>query len=156
MLAGMVVSFCASEGSVPATAMAGERIIEDLPATWRLPAVPGSIPRLRRNLLQAIAGRGFDDDAVGLAATEALTNVVRHAYRGSLGAVTLSVRQPADRLVVVVTDEGIGVRSFTARDSGDRAAGMGLSLLHELCLSAHVEPGSSGTTVTMDFARPGA
>ena len=156
MLAGMIVWFCAAGGSVPTTAMAGERIIDDLPATWRLPAIPGSIPRLRRNLLQAIAGRGFDDDAVGLAATEALTNVVRHAYRGSPGAITLSVRQSADRLVVVVTDQGIGARSFTARSGSDRATGMGLSLLHELCLSARVEPGSSGTTVTMDFARSGA
>ena len=109
---------------------------------------------MRRKLLEAISGRGFDEDAVGLAATEALTNAVRHAYPGSPGPVTLSVRQSADRLVVVVTDEGIGARSFTARSGSDRGAGMGLSLLHELSASARVDPGSSGTTVTMGFARP--
>ena len=127
----------------------------DLPATWRLPAIPGSVPSMRRKLLEAISGRGFDEDAVGLAVTEALTNAVRHAYPGSLGPVTLSVKQLADRLVVVVTDQGVGARSFTARSGSDRATGMGLSLLHELCVSAHVEPGSSGTVVTMGFARPG-
>ena len=128
----------------------------DLPATWSLPAIPGSIPRMRRNLLRAIAGRGFDDDAVGLAATEALTNAVRHAYRDAPGPVTLSVKQSAGRLVVVVTDQGRGARSFTARGGSDRGMGMGLPLLHELCASARVEPGRSGTTVTMGFAPSGA
>ena len=122
---------------------------------WRLPAISGSVPRLRRNLLAAIKGRGFDEDAVGLAVTEALTNAVRHAYQGLQGPVTLSVRESGDRLVVVVTDEGIGARSSTARRSSDRGTGMGLPLLHELCTDARVEPGSSGTTVTMSFARPG-
>ena len=124
----------------------------DLPATWRLPAIPGSVPRLRRKLLEAISGRGFDEDAVGLAATEALTNAVRHAYPGSQGPVTLSVKQSADGLVVVVTDQGIGARSLPAHSRSDRGMGMGLPLLHELCTSARVEPGSSGTTVTMGFA----
>jgi anti-sigma regulatory factor (Ser/Thr protein kinase) len=129
--------------------------VGDLPATWRLPAIPGSVPRLRRNLLAAISGRGFDEDAVGLAVTEALTNAVRHAYRGSQGPVTLSVRQSADRLVVVVTDQGVGARSSNARRSSDRGTGMGLPLLHELCAVARVEPGSSGTTVTMSFDMTG-
>lgn len=125
----------------------------DLGATWTLPAIPDSVPRLRRSLLEVISGRGFDEDAVGLAATEALTNAVRHAYPGSQGPVTLSVDQRGDRLVVVVTDEGIGARSFTARSGSDRSAGMGLPLLHELCASVRIEPGSSGTTVTMTFAK---
>jgi serine/threonine-protein kinase RsbW len=125
----------------------------DLGATWTLPAIPDSVPRLRRSLLEVISGRGFDEDAVGLAATEALTNAVRHAYAGSQGPVTLSVDQRGDRLVVVVTDEGVGARSFTARSGSDRAAGMGLPLLHELCASVRIEPGSSGTTVAMTFAK---
>jgi anti-sigma regulatory factor (Ser/Thr protein kinase) len=125
----------------------------DLPAEWGMPAIPGSVPRLRRELLEAITGRGFDEDAVALAATEVLTNAVRHAYPGSQGPVTLSVKQTADRLVVVVADEGIGARSFTARSGADRGAGMGLPLLHELCASIRVDPGNSGTTVTMAFAR---
>jgi len=102
-----------------------------------------------------ISGRGFDDHAVALATTEALTNAVRHAYPDSQGPVTLGVKQLADRLVVVVTDEGIGARSFTARGGSNRGMGMGLPLLHELCASARIEPGSSGTTVTMGLARTG-
>jgi anti-sigma regulatory factor (Ser/Thr protein kinase) len=132
--------------------MGGQPIMGDLPATWRVPAIPASVPRLRRQLLGAIYGRGFDEDAVGLAVTEALTNVVRHAYPGSQGPVTLSVKQSAGRLVVVVADEGIGARSFTARSGSDRGHGMGLPLLHELCTSVRIDPGNSGTTVTMAFA----
>ena len=104
--------------------------------------------------MEAISGRGFDELAVGLAVTEALTNAVRHAYPGSPGPVTLTVKQSADQLVVIVTDEGIGARSSTACRSSERM-GMGLPLLHELCTVARVEPGSSGTVVTMGFARPG-
>jgi serine/threonine-protein kinase RsbW len=127
----------------------------DLGATWSLPAIPGSVPRLRRKLLEVISGRGFDEDAIGLAVTEALTNAVRHAYPGSQGPVTLGVEQRGDRLVVVVVaDEGIGARAFTAQSGSDRAAGMGLPLLHELCASVRIEPGTRGTTVTMTFARP--
>ena len=37
----------------------------------------------------------------------------------------------------------------------DLGMGMGLPLLHELCTVARVEPGSSGTVVTMGFARHG-
>jgi len=110
---------------------------------------------MRRKLLEAISGRGFDEDAVGLAVTEALTNAVRHAYPASQGPVTLSVRQSADRLVVVVADEGVGARSAPARSRPDRGRGMGLPLLHELCTMARVEPGSGGTVVTMGFARHG-
>ena len=110
---------------------------------------------MRRKLLQAISGRGFDEGAVGLAATEALTNAVRHAYPGSQGPVTLSVKQSADQLLVVVADEGIGARSVPARIRPERGMGMGLPLLYELCTVARVETGSSGTVVTMGFARPG-
>jgi anti-sigma regulatory factor (Ser/Thr protein kinase) len=110
---------------------------------------------MRRKLLEAISGRGFDEDAVALAVTEALTNAVRHAYPASQGPVRLSVRQSADRLVVVVADEGIGARSFTARSGSDRGTGMGLPLLHQLCASIRIDPGNCGTTVTMGFARPG-
>jgi anti-sigma regulatory factor (Ser/Thr protein kinase) len=110
---------------------------------------------MRRKLLEAISGRGFDEDAVGLAATEAITNAVRHAYPGSPGPVTLTVKQSADQLLVIVTDEGIGARSSTACRSSERGMGMGLPLLHELCTVARVEPRSSGTVVTMGFARLG-
>ncbi len=115
--------------------------------TWRVSAVAGNVPQLRRALREKIAGRGFDDDAVALAATEAITNVVRHAYLRS-GPVTLSVEASAQEVLVVVADEGTWTRKGT-RNAPSR--GIGLALIHELCANARIEPTNSGTTVTMRF-----
>jgi serine/threonine-protein kinase RsbW len=119
--------------------------------TWRVSAVAKSVPQLRRSLRDKIAGRGFDDDAVALAATEAITNVVRHAYPGSAGPVTLSVEASAEELLVVVADEGIGWRKATM--FLEPSLGIGLALIHELCASARIEPTNTGTTVTMRFTK---
>jgi serine/threonine-protein kinase RsbW len=110
------------------------------------------VPQLRVALGDVIAGRGFDEDAVALAVTEAVTNVVRHAYPGPVGMVTLSARASKDELVVVVTDEGHGSRGFTMRATPP-GLGMGLALIRELCASVRVEPTKSGTTITMYFNR---
>jgi anti-sigma regulatory factor (Ser/Thr protein kinase) len=119
--------------------------------TWRVPAVARSVPQLRRSLRDKIAGRGFDDDAIALAATEAITNVVRHAYPGSAGPVTLSVEASAEELLVVVADEGIGSRRATMFI--EPSLGIGLALIHELCASARIEPTNTRTTVTMRFTK---
>ncbi|MDX6494075.1 MAG: hypothetical protein QOE17_61 [Gaiellales bacterium] len=126
--------------------MGGERL-----GTWRVAALPSSVPQLRAALGDVIAGRGFDEDAVALAVTEAVTNVVLHAYSGTVGPVTLSAEASAAELVVAVTDEGLGSRGFTMR-ADSPGMGMGLALIREMCASVRVEPTNSGTTVTMYFA----
>jgi anti-sigma regulatory factor (Ser/Thr protein kinase) len=117
--------------------------------SWRVPAVPGSVPELRRAVRAVIADRGFEDVAVGLAVTEAVTNVVRHAYSGSVGSVTLSADASTEELVLIVADEGVGGRSFTLR--ADPGLGLGLALIRELCSSVRIDPTNAGTTVTMRF-----
>ena len=128
---------------------AGERCREERLGEWQAVAVPESVPKLRRALLAAIRGRGFPDMDVGLAATEALSNVVRHAYPDGEGPVALTAEASPTELVVVVADEGVGARSFEL--SSIPGLGIGLRLIHELCHSATVEPTSDGTTVTMTF-----
>jgi anti-sigma regulatory factor (Ser/Thr protein kinase) len=109
------------------------------------------VPQLRRALRDKIAGRGFDDAAVELAATEAITNVVRHAYPTS-GPVTLSLEASAGDVLVIVADEGTWSRNdTTGKDPGH--GGLGLALIHELCASARIEPTNTGTTVTMRFTK---
>ena len=98
---------------------------------WHAVAVPESVPKLRRALLAKIQGRGFHDLDVGLAVTEALSNVVRHAYPGGEGPVTLTAEASPSELVVVVADEGVGARSFEL--SSTSGLGIGLRLIHELC-----------------------
>jgi len=116
--------------------------------TWRVSAVARSVPQLRRALQERIAGRGLDEEAVALAATEAISNVVRHAYLRS-GPVSLSVQASTEEVLVVVADEGIWARKDTTRNRSSR--GIGLALIHELCASARIEPTDTGTTVTMRF-----
>jgi len=129
--------------------MGGERL-----GSWGVLAVPRSVPELRRVLRDTIAGRGFDEDVVGLAVTEAVTNVVRHAYPGSIGPIKLSVGALAGELEVIVADEGIGTRGSTLRDD-PTGPGIGLALMAELCASVRIEPTVTGTTITMRFARAG-
>ena len=118
--------------------------------SWRVLAVASNVPSLRRALRDVIADRGFDRDAVGLAMTEAVSNVVRHAYPDAAGPVTVTAEASPLELVVVVADEGTGTRSFTMRS--ESGLGIGLALIREVCLNVRVEPNSHGTTVTMRFA----
>jgi serine/threonine-protein kinase RsbW len=106
-------------------------------AAWCVPAVPSAV---------------FDTDAVALAVTEAVTNVVRHAYSTPGGMVVLRAEASADELVVVVADEGIGSRGHIARRNS--GMGVGLALIRELSASVRIEPTTTGTTITMRFAKP--
>ena len=119
---------------------------------WHVLAVPSSVPELRRALQATIAGRGFDEDAVALATTEAVTNVVRHAYQTPGGSVTLTAAAFADELVVVVADEGVGMRGLTL-PSDPKSLRMGLALIRELCAHVRIEATHAGTTLTMRFTK---
>ena len=87
-----------------------------------------------------------------MAATEAVTNVVRHAYQAPGGLVTLTATASADELVVVVADEGFGMRSLTLQDD-PKSLGMGLALIRELCAHVRIERTHAGTTLTMRFTK---
>lgn len=130
----------------------GEAVGFERLGAWHVSAVPRSVPELRRALLATIAGRGFDEDAVALAATEAVTNVVRHAYQAQGGLVTLTATASPDELVVVVADEGFGMRSLTLQDDA-KSLGMGLALIRELCAHDRIERTHAGTTLTMRFTK---
>jgi anti-sigma regulatory factor (Ser/Thr protein kinase) len=69
--------------------------------SWRVSAVPASLPELRRAVRAVIADRGLMTFAVGFSVTEAVTNVVRHAYSGSVGSVTLTADASPEELVLV-------------------------------------------------------
>ena len=118
---------------------------------WQRRAVPATVPELRGLLRTAIAGWGFDEFEVSLAATEAITNVVQHAYPQTEGRVAVSASVRGDELVVVVCDQGMGARSFELESRS--SPGLGLQLMASLCERLSVEPTSDGTTVTMWFVR---
>ena len=118
---------------------------------WRFPATPENVPRMRHRVAELVAGLGVDEDAVALAVTEAVANAVRHAYPRGGGEVRVAVSGDADEVVVLVTDEGVGVRGFTA--SRSPGSGVGLGLIRALASRVRIEPSSGGTLVEMAFER---
>jgi serine/threonine-protein kinase RsbW len=126
--------------------------------TGTFTAVARTVPVLRRALAKLAANAGAVDeqvDAVRLAVSEAVTNVVLHAYRGSPGPVHVSADLAGSELWVLVADDGCGLRP----GADSPGLGMGLALIAELTDDfAIVSRSSGGVEVRMRFtvgARPG-
>ena len=118
----------------------------------RLPARPESIPRIRRAIIEFAEKHGYaDPESVGLAATEAATNAVLHAYVGAEpGDVRAVACAEPDRLVVVVRDwgRGMGPRLNTP------GLGLGLPTIATLTAALDVEAADgAGTLLRMQFPR---
>jgi len=117
-----------------------------------LPAVSASVRRARDAVGDAVAGLGGDQrlaDDVRLCVSEAVTNVVRHAYAGApRGNTEIVVERDDDDLNVVVRDTGIGVAP--ARRS--RSGGFGLKIIAKLTARySFTSTPSMGTEVRMVF-----
>ncbi len=134
---------------------------KDLPPAMsrRYPAIAESVPIARRALVAVAGAAGADEEqieAVALAASEALTNVVRHAYAGHAGRIQVSAWTAGDTLVVVIADEGRGLQAHTEAPG----LGVGLGLIAKLSDDFEiVQPASGGTEVQMRFSldrRPSA
>jgi anti-sigma regulatory factor (Ser/Thr protein kinase) len=117
-----------------------------------LPAVAESCPRARHALRAALDGTAVEMAAVELAVTEAVTNVVLHAYRerdstARHGRVRVTLDIDTAGASVAVVDDGLGmtVRADTP------GLGLGLSLITNLCDQLEIEQRADGTTVHMRF-----
>lgn len=125
-----------------------------------VPAESGAARRLRIEADRFLGDGGVtepDRDRVRLAVSEAVTNVVLHAYRGRAraGPVHLLVELSPTLVRVSVGDEGGGM---TPRPDSP-GAGLGLPVIASLVddLGVSGRDGASGTEVRMTFAltRPG-
>jgi stage II sporulation protein AB (anti-sigma F factor) len=89
-------------------------------------------------------------DDVRVAVTEAVANVVRHAYWPGEGEVEVSVESDGNGQVVVrVRDRGCGMGSARPERAG---AGLGLRLMEALSASVESSDRGAGTAVVMRFA----
>jgi anti-sigma regulatory factor (Ser/Thr protein kinase) len=118
-----------------------------------LPAVPASCPHARHALREALACVAVEIAAVELAVTEAVTNVVVHAYRDAgpadePGRVRVALTIEDQAVLVVVSDEGAGM----APRADSPGLGMGLSLIASVCDELEIEQRQDGTRIHMRFA----
>jgi serine/threonine-protein kinase RsbW len=118
-----------------------------------LAAEPANVAVCRQAFIGLCEALGLDDDMqmnVGLAVTEACTNVVLHAYpAGSPGTLEVEALG-GDDLTIVVRDEGRGPGAH----SGAGGLGLGLPLIAALAdtLAMRTGPSGRGTEVLMRFS----
>ena len=115
-------------------------------------AVPDSVATARRELAEFARRAGCSDErvqAVRLAASEAVTNAVLHAYdRGAHGEVHVSASYVEDELWVLIGDTGGGMR---VRENSP-GLGLGLVLIAQMADEFQIASrGSGGTELRMRF-----
>jgi anti-sigma regulatory factor (Ser/Thr protein kinase) len=117
----------------------------------RLPAVPASIRKAREAAASAAAG--FRDgrlaDDVRLCVSEAVTNVVRHAYGRQRGDVEVVVERDDGEVSVLVRDDGKGM---TKSEREGRAGGYGLKIIEKVAARHEIRTSPrSGVEMAMIF-----
>jgi serine/threonine-protein kinase RsbW/stage II sporulation protein AB (anti-sigma F factor) len=113
-----------------------------------LPPVPASIKRARDAVGTLATKVGAPAADVRLAVSEAVTNAVVHAFReGPRGTIAVQAHVARDRLVVVIRDDGDGMRPNP--DSG--GLGLGIPLITRLAEDARFDSSAGGLTVSMSF-----
>lgn len=116
------------------------------------PAEAKSVPAARNALIcfaRDAGAKGEQLEALQLAASEALTNAVIHAYeRSEQGEIHVNASYVEDELWVLIADAGHGLRP--RRDSP--GLGLGLALVAQLADEFQIlSRGSGGTELRMRF-----
>jgi PAS domain S-box-containing protein len=118
------------------------------PLRLTLSAVPASLAGMRRSLRLWLAASGVPlvvSSQVTLAASEACSNAIEHAYGGDpAGQVTLTADIRGSRLDIVVADTSTWKPSVAG---GGR--GQGLPMMRTFMDDVVLEPSARGTTVRM-------
>ena len=128
----------------------GGALLEASDLHIRLAADPESVPEARAQVRRwcertGVCGRTRDD--LLLAVTEAVANVVVHAYPGGRPR-TCSLemcRDAAGGVVIAISDEGVGL-SGASPSSG---CGLGLRIIDRLFPGSTLDESGTGTVVTI-------
>ena len=147
MLSGLTVTELTLLSAVPSTQ------VPPVPVSLTQPAVPASCSDARHAVREALTSAAVDMAAIDLAVTEAVTNVVVHAYRDRApadepGRVRVAVTIAVDAVRILVADHGGGM----APRPDSPGLGMGLSLIASVCDRLEIEQRDDGTRVRMAFA----
>jgi anti-sigma regulatory factor (Ser/Thr protein kinase) len=121
----------------------------------RYEADPESVGRARAELAGFASRAGASPklvDGVRMAVSEAVTNVVQHAYPLESGEIRVRALAENDVLKVVVSDDGCGVHRDRTRSGG---LGLGLALICEVSDQMTLAPRShGGVDLRMRFNLP--
>jgi anti-sigma regulatory factor (Ser/Thr protein kinase) len=114
-------------------------------------AVPESVAVARRAIVDFAADAGVSKGQlhdVWLAASEALTNVVKHAYEEQAGSIHLTAALAGGELCLLIADDGCGFRAHHHRGG----LGLGLVLIASVCDElAIVKRSRGGTELALRF-----
>ena len=127
---------------------------ESLTLRERLPATVASVGDARQALRRFVSDLEVDVDGIVLAVSEAVGNVVTHAYEdGADGVIELSASASPYEVTVVVRDHG---RGMDAARAVSRGAGYGIEIIRRLAQHVSVDDSGRGVALTMRFRRGGA
>jgi serine/threonine-protein kinase RsbW len=90
-----------------------------------------------------------------LAITEAVANVVRHAYpEGTAGRVTVELLATPDKLEIAVSDtgRGLGDADLSVPDESPGEGGMGLSIIRAVADEVELTSGQDGQGTRVRFS----
>jgi serine/threonine-protein kinase RsbW len=119
----------------------------------RLAAEAASVGTVRAAVVDFAQQAGVEDTGrLALAVSEAMSNVVIHAYRDiEPGDMRVVACNEPDRLVVVVRDYGQGMRPR----ADSPGLGMGLPLISQMTDDLQIEAAQeAGTLLRMHFMKP--
>jgi anti-sigma regulatory factor (Ser/Thr protein kinase) len=118
-----------------------------------LPATLDAVADARRAVRAFAADLDVDIDGMVLAVSEAVANVVAHAYvDGSHGIVEVCAAVSPLEVTVTVRDHGRGLAD--GRDAG--GAGYGLVIIRRVAQRVQLADTPEGVALTMGFRRGGA
>jgi anti-sigma regulatory factor (Ser/Thr protein kinase) len=120
----------------------------------QLPQARAVVRSVLRNEFPGLAGA----DQLLLAASEALTNALKHA-----GGGTLEIRKMDGRVQIVICDEGSGIDFATlpratlvsGYSTMNASLGVGFTIMLEVCDSVLLSTGPQGTTVVLQADQDG-
>ena len=113
-----------------------------------LPPEPESVVEARAAVADVARRLGAREEDVRLAVSEAVGNAVIHAFRdGGPGTITVHARFDADRLLVTVSDDGIGMTP----NPDSPGLGFGIALIGKLADDVRFSSSDEGTVISMSF-----
>ena len=127
--------------------MSGEALADD-ELELVLSPDPSSVVEARTAVAELARRSGAPEEDVRLAVSEAVGNAVVHAFRHcDTGTIIVSARPERGRLLVTVSDDGIGMTP----NPDSPGLGFGIALIGKLADDVHFNSSGDGTVISMSF-----